>query len=127
MVFYQETQKGGASTLIAQISGLVDRARSAYCTGVRSPESRHKQVALGLSSFIESDLFPYYLLSYRALPRCSSPRANIYCPVPRPGRCYRYQVYGNFAKRAKCVSRQTPIQPYFAFVGTCCETPSNMS
>lgn len=43
VVFYQETQKGGAGTLIAQISGLlVDRARARRvcllprCTGVGS-------------------------------------------------------------------------------------------
>lgn len=116
VVFYQETQKGGASTLIAQIS----RPGGGPCTVCllhRDAQSREQaqtsevpwvyQVSLRATCFI----ITYYRIErfHRAAACGQTFTALCFDPADVTNN----QVYGIFAKRAICVCRQTPIQPYF--------------
>lgn len=88
MVFYQETQKGGASTLIAQISRLVDRAR--ICLLHRGGQSREQAQTGALLVYQVSLRATCFIITYYRIERFHAGAAGgqpFTFPVPRPGRC----------------------------------------
>jgi hypothetical protein len=116
VVFYEETQKGGASqhfdcTNFSRGIGGPCAPIDSLRTGVGSPVSRRKQVLVVCQVSLRATRF--IITYYRALPLWSSRRANSHFPVPRYHRFYRYQVTA-FLGEGTRLCRPAPIQPCFA-------------